>query len=79
VIYVKKLMLIVAMVLMVAVAAVPALANVEFDQDAESGDVVQVYNADVSGSYNVVASDVDFDANTGNVQEAVFVIQYNND
>lgn len=71
----KKLMMVAMMILILAVASVPAIADSqEIEQDAVSGDVVQVFEGGGYGSANAA----EFYANTGNVQEA-FQVQQDND
>ena len=70
-------MLIAMMVAMLAVAAIPAVADQV--QVAESGDVNQESYNVVTGWYNVTAVENNQSANTGNYQEQISVIQYGND
>lgn len=70
--------------LMLLISAVPAMATTfEFEQEAESGDVYQVYESATYGNGNAVATDADFNANTGNYQNqqsyyAAGNVQYDN-
>lgn len=78
----KKLMIMMAAVMIVLVAAVPAFAQT-FEQYADSGAVYQVYESSTYGNGNAVATDADFNANTGNYQsqesfEFSGNVQYNN-
>jgi hypothetical protein len=73
----KKLMVIFSMIAMLVLATVPAMAvSVDQDQFADSGDVSQSFESNVTGSYNATANNVEFDANTGNVQGQYSYIQY---
>lgn len=78
----RKIILLVAMVLMVAVSALPALADAftqENDQYVVSGDANSSTVVQQSGTGNVQAADVDSTTNTGNVVSNTSVLQYGND
>jgi hypothetical protein len=74
----KKFMLLAALVAMMVVAALPAIAqiNQENEQDADSGDVDQTFNVSNSGNNGNQCVVVTGNANTGNAQNQIGVIQY---
>ena len=77
----KKLMLLAALLAMLVIAAVPAIAQVtqDFDQEADSGDVDQSFNVSSSGSNGNQCVGITGNANTGNAQNQIDLIQYASD
>jgi hypothetical protein len=77
----RRLMLVFALVGMLAVAAVPALAQVgqEFEQDADSGDVDQSFTVSGEGDNGNQCVGITGNANTGNAQNQIGLIQYGSD
>jgi uncharacterized protein YdeI (BOF family) len=77
----KKFMLLAAILAMMVVAAVPAIAQVdqEFDQDADSGDVNQSFNVSNTGNNSNQCVGITGNANTGNAQNQIGLIQYGSD
>ena len=63
---------------MLTAAAVPALAQVgqEFEQDTESGDVDQSFNVSGGGDNGNQCVGITGNANTGNAQNQIGVLQY---
>ncbi len=75
----RKLMLLAAVLAMVAVAAVPALAQVSFglgDQAAESGSVEQEFSVSGAGDNSNQCVGFQGFGNTGNLQNAQGALQY---
>ena len=74
----KKLMLLAALLAMLVVAALPAIAQVsqEGEQDAESGQVDQSFKVTGSGNNGNQCANVFGNANTGNAQNQIDLIQY---
>ena len=74
----KKLMLLAAALAMVVVAAVPAIAkiNQENEQDADSGDLDQSVNITGGGANSNQCVGVQQAGNTGNAQNQIGVLQY---
>ncbi len=74
----KKLMLLAALLAMLAVAAMPAVAqlSMETEQEAESGDVDQSFEVTGSGDNSNQCVGIQGVANTGNAQNVIDVIQY---
>jgi hypothetical protein len=74
----KNLVLVGALLAMLAVAAVPAIGQVSQDlnQDTNSGDVSQSFNVSNSGSNGNQCVGITGNANTGNAQNQIGVIQY---
>ena len=74
----KKLMLLAALLAMLVVAAIPAIAQVsqEGEQDAESGQVDQSFTVTGSGDNGNQCANVFGNANTGNAQNQIDLIQY---
>jgi hypothetical protein len=77
----KKLMLLAALLAMLVVAAIPAIAQVDQDseQDADSGDVNQTFDVSNSGSNGNQCVGITGNANTGNAQNQIDLIQYGSD
>lgn len=74
----KKLMLLGALLAMLVVAALPAIAQVtqEGEQDADSGQVDQSFNVSGSGDNGNQCVGITGNANTGNAQNQIDLIQY---
>ena len=74
----KKMMLLAALLAMLVVAAVPALAQVEqgFEQETDSGEVDQSFTVSGEGSNGNQCVGITGDANTGNLQDEVGILQY---
>ena len=74
----KKLLLLAALVAMLAVAAMPAIAQVnqESEQEADSGDVNQSFNVSGEGDNSNQCVGITGNANTGNAQNQIDLIQY---
>jgi maltose-binding protein MalE len=74
----KKLMLLAALLAMLALAVVPALAQVsqEGEQDTDSGDVNQNFTATGGGDNSNQCAGIQGAANTGNAQNQIDLIQY---
>ncbi len=74
----KKLMLLAALLAMLAVAAMPAVAqlSMETEQEAESGDVDQSFTVTGGGDNSSQCANVQGTANTGNAQNVIDLIQY---
>jgi hypothetical protein len=77
----KKLMLLSALLAMVVIAAVPAIAQVgqEGEQDADSGEVNQSFNVSSEGDNGNQCVGITGNANTGNAQNQIDLIQYGSD
>jgi hypothetical protein len=77
----KKLMLLGAFLAMLVVAALPAIAQVteESEQDTDSGDVNQTFDVSGSGSNGNQCAGIVGNANTGNSQNQIDLIQYASD
>jgi hypothetical protein len=77
----RRIILAFALLAMLAVAAVPALAQVdqEFEQDAESGDVDQSFTVSGEGDNGNQCVGITGNANTGNAQNQIGLIQYGSD
>jgi hypothetical protein len=73
----KKLMLLATMLAMVLVAATPAIAQVgqENDQDADSGDVGQSFTVTGGGANGNQCTNISGNANSGNSQNQVGIVQ----
>jgi hypothetical protein len=74
----KKLMLLAALLAMVIVAAVPAIAQIEQDneQEADSGEVSQNFTVTGGGDNSNQCAGVQGVANTGNAQNQTNFLQY---
>ena len=74
----KKLMLLAALLAMLAVAAMPAVAqlSMETEQEAESGDVDQSFTVTGEGDNSNQCVGIQGVANTGNAQNVIDLIQY---
>src|SRR3954452_12441749 len=74
-------MLLSALLAMVVIAAVPAIAQVgqEGEQDADSGDVDQSFNVSSEGDNSNQCVGITGNANTGNAQNQLDLIQYGSD
>jgi hypothetical protein len=74
----RKLMLLAALLAMLALAVVPALAQVdqESEQDVDSGDVNQSFTVTGGGDNSNQCAGVSGAANTGNTQNQIDLIQY---
>jgi maltose-binding protein MalE len=74
----RKLMLLAALLAMLALAVVPALAQVdqESEQDTDSGDVNQTFTVTGGGDNSNQCAGVSGAANTGNSQNQIDLIQY---
>ena len=74
----KKLMILMAMLAMMLVVALPAVAEVsqESEQDADSGDVAQSFTISGSGSNSNQCVGITGNANTGNAQNQLDLLQY---
>jgi hypothetical protein len=77
----RKLMLLAALLAMAVVAAVPAIAQVtnESEQDADSGEVNQSFNVSSEGDNGSQCAGIVGNANTGNAQNQIDLIQYASD
>lgn len=79
---VKKLMVSAAMVAMMLMLAVPAVAddiNQETEQEAESGEVDQAFEVTGSGDNSNQCAGIQGAANTGNAQNVIDVVQFDED
>ncbi len=74
----KKLMLLAALLAMLAVAAMPAIAQVgmETEQEAESGELDQSFEVSGSGDNSNQCVAIQGVGNTGNSQNVIDLIQY---
>jgi hypothetical protein len=74
----KKLMLLAALLAMLVVAAVPAIAQIgqESEQETESGEVDQSFEASSTGDNSNQCAAIQGVANTGNAQNQLDLIQY---
>jgi hypothetical protein len=74
----KKLMLLAALLAMVIVAAVPAIAQIEQDneQEADSGELSQDSSTTGGGDNSIQCANDQLTGNTGNAQEQVNSLQY---
>ena len=74
----KKLMLLAALLAMLALAVVPAIAQVtqEGEQEGESGDLDQSTNVTGGGDNSTQCANVQGVGNTGNAQSQLPIIQY---
>ena len=74
----KKLMLLAALLAMLIVAAVPAIAHIgqEAEQEAESGEVDQSFEASSTGDNANQCANIQGVAQTGNSQNQLDLIQY---
>lgn len=74
----KKIMLIVAMLALIAFAVTPAIAQFSQDgeQDADSGELNQVSGADQSGDNSTQCVGSQLVGNTGNAQSSSQLLQY---
>ena len=74
----KKLMLLAALLAMLALAVVPAIAQVslESEQDTESGVADQSFTVTGGGDNSNQCASIQGTANTGNSQNQLDVIQY---
>jgi hypothetical protein len=77
----RKLMLLAALLAMAVVAAVPAIAQVdqEGEQEADSGEVNQTFNVSSEGDNGNQCVGITGNANTGNAQNQIDLIQYASD
>jgi hypothetical protein len=76
--YMKKLMLLAALLAMLIVAAVPAIAQIgqEAEQETESGDVDQSFTVTGGGDNSSQCVGLSGVAQTGNAQNQIDLIQY---
>jgi hypothetical protein len=76
--HMRKLMLLAALLAMVIVAAVPAIAQIEQDneQETESGEVNQNFTVTGGGDNSNQCAGVSGVANTGNAQQQTNFLQY---
>jgi len=74
----KKLMLLAALLAMLVVAAIPAIAQVdqEGEQEADSGEVDQTFDVSSAGDNGNQCAGIVGNANTGNSQNQIDLIQY---
>ena len=74
----KKLMLLAALLAMLALAVVPAIAQVTQDseQEADSGDLDQTSTVTGGGDNSSQCANVQVAGNTGNSQNQLDIIQY---
>jgi hypothetical protein len=74
-------MLLAALLAMMVVAALPAIAQVgqEGEQDADSGEVNQSFNVSSEGDNGNQCVGITGNANTGNAQNQIDLIQYGSD
>ena len=74
----KKLMMLAALLAMLAVAAVPAIAQIsqEGEQEGESADVDQSFEATQSGDNSTQCANIQGVGNTGNPQSVLPILQY---
>ena len=74
----KKLMLLAALLAMLVVAAVPAIAQIsqEGEQEGESAEVDQSFEASSTGDNANQCANIQGVANTGNSQNQLDLIQY---
>jgi hypothetical protein len=78
----KKLMVSAAMVAMMLILAVPAVADdidQETEQEAESGEVDQAFKVTGSGDNSTQCAGIQGVANTGNAQNLIGVVQFDED
>jgi hypothetical protein len=77
----KKLMLLAALLAMLVVAAIPAIAQVgqEGEQEADSGEVDQTFTVSGEGDNGNQCAGIVGNANTGNSQNQIDLIQYASD
>ena len=77
----KKLMLLAALLAMLVVAAIPAIAQVdqEGEQEADSGEVDQTFDVSSAGDNGNQCAGIVGNANTGNSQNQLDLIQYASD
>src|ERR687893_1430589 len=76
--YMKKLMLLAALLAMLIVAAVPAVAQIgqESEQESESGEVDQSFEVSGTGDNSNQCAGIQGVANTGNAQNQLDILQY---
>ena len=74
----KKLMLLAALLAMLALAVVPAIAQVtqEDEQEADSGDLDQTFTVTGSGDNSNQCVGAQVSGNTGNSQNQIDILQY---
>jgi hypothetical protein len=74
----KKLMLLAALLAMLAVAAVPAIAQISqgTEQEGESADIDQSFEATGGGDNSTACQNIQGVGNTGNAQNVIDLIQY---
>ena len=74
----KKLMLLAALLAMLAVAAIPAMAQLDqgTEQEAESGELDQSFEVTGSGDNSNQCVGIQGVGNTGNAQNVIDVLQY---
>jgi len=74
----KKLMLLAAVLAMAIIAAVPAIAQIEQDneQEADSGEVNQSFSVTGGGDNSNQCAGIQGVANTGNAQNQTNILQY---
>ncbi len=74
----KKLMLLAALLAMLAVAAIPAMAQLDqgTEQEGESGDLDQTFEVTGEGDNSSQCVGIQGVGNTGNAQNLTDVIQY---
>ena len=74
----KKFMLLAALLAMLAVAAIPAMAQLEqgTEQEGESAEIGQDFSATQEGSNSTQCAGIQGVANTGNPQSVLPILQY---
>ncbi len=74
----RRILLIASLLAMLALAAIPAIAQVgmETEQEAESGDLDQSFEVSGSGDNSNQCVGIQGVANTGNAQNLTGVVQY---
>jgi hypothetical protein len=74
----RHIMLFFALAAMLAVAAIPAIAQIgqETEQEGESADVDQSFEVTGGGDNSIQCAGIQGVANTGNAQNVIDVIQY---
>ena len=74
----KKLMVIVAMLSMTLIVTVPAMAEIdqESEQESESGEVDQSFEASSSGDNSNQCASIQGVANTGNAQNQIDLVEF---
>jgi hypothetical protein len=77
-IYLRRIIMMAALLAMLALAAVPAIAQIgqEGEQEGESGDVDQSFTVTSEGDNSNQCAGIQGVANTGNAQNQIDLIQY---